>query len=83
MFLWFGKFRDGCEDVHDDKRVGCPRTSRTDDNIAAVCAALQHDRQSMVRLLEEQLHINRETIRHIITEDLGKKKSMLASCRMR
>ncbi len=27
----------------------------------------------MVRLLEEQLHISRETIHHIITEDLGKK----------
>ncbi len=35
--------------------------------------ALQHDCQLTVRLLE-QLHINQETICHIITEDLGKKK---------
>ncbi len=39
-FLWFGKFQDSHEDVHDDKLVGRPRTSRTDDNIVAVCAAL-------------------------------------------
>ncbi len=70
-FLWFGKFRDGRENVHDYKQVGCPPTSRTDDNITAVRAALQHDCRSMVRLLEEQLQINREMIRHIITEDLG------------
>ncbi len=72
-FLWFGKFWDGREDIHDNEWAGRPHTSRTDDNIAAVHTVLQHNRQSMVRLLEEQLHINRETIRHIITEDLGKK----------
>ncbi len=72
-FLWFGKFRDDREDVHYNERAGCPRTSQTDDNIAAVRTALQHDRRSTVRLLEEQLHINQEMIRHIITEDLGEK----------
>ncbi len=73
MFLWFGKFRVGCEDVHDDERVGCPHTSQIDDNITSVHTALQHDCWSTVCLLEEQLHINREMIRHIITEDLVKK----------
>ncbi len=52
-FLWFGKFWDGREDVHDDEWAGRPRTSGTDDNLAAVCATLQHDRWSMVRLLEQ------------------------------
>ncbi len=45
MFLWFGKFWDGCEDVHDEKWAGCSRTSQTEDNIAAVCAVLQHGRR--------------------------------------
>ncbi len=72
MFLWFSKFRDGCEDVHDDEQAGRPHTSRT-DNIAAVRAALQHDCRLTVHLLEEQLHINREMICHIITKDMGKK----------
>ncbi len=82
-FLWFGKFRDDREDVQDNEWAGRPCTSRTDDNIAAVRAALQHDCRSTVRLLEEQLHINREMICHINTEDLGKKKSALASCHTR
>ncbi len=73
MFLWFGKFWDGCEDVYNDEWAGHSHTGRTGDNIAAVHAVLQHDRQSMVHLLEEQLHINQETIHHIITEHLGKK----------
>ncbi len=79
-FLWFGKFRDRCEDVHDDEWAGHPCTSGTDNNIAAVCTVLQYDRQSTVRLLEEHLHINREMICYIIIEDLGKKKSALTSC---
>ncbi len=81
-FLWFSKFRDSRKDVHEYKWAGHPRTSRTDDNITAVHAVLQHNRRSMVRLLEEQLHINRETIRHIITEELGKKnlRSLRAAC---
>ncbi len=53
--------------------MGCPHTSWTDDNIAVVRAVLQHNRWLTVHLLEEQLPINREMIRHIITEDLGKK----------
>ncbi len=61
---------------------GVPRTSRTDDNIVAVHAALQHDRWSTVCLLEELVHINREMIRQIITKDLGKKNLRLlhAAC---
>ncbi len=73
ILLWSGKFWDGREDVHDDKWAGLPHTSPTDNNIAAVHVVLQHDCRSMVHLLEQQLHINRETIRHIITGDLGKK----------
>ncbi len=42
-FLWFGKFQDGREDVHDNEWVGSPCTSQTDNNIAVVCAVLQHD----------------------------------------
>ncbi len=81
-FLWFGKFWDGREDEHDNEWAGRPRTSWTNDNIAAVLTALQHNSRSTVRLLEEQLHINRETIRYIIIADLGKKNlhSLRAAC---
>lgn len=74
VFLWFGKFRDGREDTKDDERTGRPRTSRTDSNIEAVRAALKGDRRLTIRLLAEHLNIDKETVRTIIVEDLGKRK---------
>ncbi len=35
-FLWFGKFRDGREDIHNDKQAGRPAP-------AAVRTTLQHE----------------------------------------
>ena len=34
--MWYNRFKEGREDVNDDARLGCPRTSTTDDNIEAV-----------------------------------------------
>jgi transposase len=61
VFEWHRRFREGREDVQDDPRSGQPKTHRT-------------DRRLGVRLIAEELNMNRETGRQIITEDLGMRK---------
>ena len=34
--LWYNRFKEGQEDINDDARSGCKRTSATDENIEAV-----------------------------------------------
>ncbi len=60
--------------MDDDSRAGCPQTSQTQEHITKVRAALADHWRLMIRMLAEQFHIDKETIRKIVTEDLGGKK---------
>jgi hypothetical protein len=53
--------------VKDDERTGRPKTHRTDENVEKV-------RKLSVRMMAEELNIDRETVRKILTEDLGMRK---------
>jgi hypothetical protein len=33
VFEWHRSFKEGWEDVKDDKRIGCPKTHRTDEKL--------------------------------------------------
>ncbi len=69
IFKWYDKFCNGQESMDDDDA-----TSRTLKHMAKVHAALVDDRRSVIRMLAERFHIDKETMRKIITEDLGGKK---------
>jgi hypothetical protein len=66
--------KEGREDVQDDPRNGQPKTQGTDANVDRVWTLVRSDRRLAVRLIAEQLNMNMETVRQIITEDLGMRK---------
>jgi len=67
-------FSEGRESVTDEERSGRPATSRTEENIAKVRQIVRENRRLTVRSIAEQVNIDRETVRKILTEDLDMRK---------
>jgi transposase len=74
VFQWHRRFKEGREDVQDDPRSGQPKMQRTVANVDRVRTLVCSDRRLGVRLIAKELNMNRETVRQIITEDLGMRK---------
>ena len=66
---WVKRFSEGRESVTDEEKSGWPATSRTEENIANVRQILRENRLLTVRSIAEQVNIDRETVRKILTED--------------
>jgi len=67
-------FSDGRESVTDEERSGRPATSRTEENITKIHQIVCENRRLTVRSIAEQVNIDRETARKILTEDLDMRK---------
>ena len=67
-------FSEGTEGATDEERSGWPATSRTEENIAKICQIVRENRRLTVRSMVEQVNIDRETVRKILTEDLDMRK---------
>ena len=67
-------FKEGRENVQDDRRSGQPKTQRADANVDRVKTLVRSDRGLGVRVISEELNMNRETVRQIVKEDLGMRK---------
>ena len=80
MCRWYARFRDGREDVKDDARSGRPSTVRTDENVESVRCLLTEVRCTTLQMIADRLNIGKETVRRIVTEDLGKKKDLREIC---
>ena len=74
VYKWVKRFSEGRESVTDEERSGRPATSRTEGSIEKVRQILRENRQLTVRKIAEQVNIERETVRKILTEDLGMRK---------
>jgi hypothetical protein len=74
VFLWHKRFLDGRDTLEDDKHTGRPSSSRTPEIIEKVRDFVANNRCASLRMMEEALNINKETIRTILHEDLGKTK---------
>ena len=68
LFEWHKRFTSGREDVEDDPKSGRPSTTKTADNISKVNEFVQSDRRLAVRMMAEELDINRESVRTILLE---------------
>jgi len=44
LFRWYSRFRDGKEAVENDERIGRPKSTRTELNIAAAVELVKNDR---------------------------------------
>lgn len=68
VFRWHKSFLEGREHVEDEHRSGRPSTSKTDENIERVNTLVRSDRRLTLRMLSEQLNLNRFTVHQILTE---------------
>jgi DNA-binding transcriptional regulator YhcF (GntR family) len=62
------------ENVTAVKKSRRPATSRIKENIAKFCQIVRKNRLPTVRSIVEQVNIDRETVRKILTEDLDMSK---------
>ncbi|XP_004683275.2 PREDICTED: putative uncharacterized protein FLJ37770 [Condylura cristata] len=74
VFDWYKRFKEGREDVRDDARSGRPVTHRTDENIQKVKDLVCSNRQLTVRMMAEELNLDKETVRLILKENLKMRK---------
>jgi len=74
VYKWVKRFSEGRESVTDEERSGRPATSRTEENIAEVRQILRENRRLPVRSITEQVNIDRERVRKILTEDFDMRK---------
>ena len=74
VYKWVKRSSEGRESVTDEERSGWPATSRTEENIAKVRQIVRW-KSSAVRSIAEQVNIDRETVRKILTEDLDMRKA--------
>ena len=73
VFEWHRRFKEGREDVQDDPRSGQPKAQKTDANVDRVRTLVRSDRLGL-RVIADELNMNRETVRLIVKEDLGMRK---------
>lgn len=71
VFEWHKRFKKGRDDVKDDERSGRPRTRRTDENVKKVRKLVCTGRPLSLRMMARELHLHIDTVREIVTEDLG------------
>ena len=74
MYWWYALFQDGREDLKDSARSGHPLTARSDENVESVHRLLIEDHLTTLKMIADRLNIGKETVRRIVTEDLGKRK---------
>jgi len=74
VYKWMNRFFEGRESVTDEERSGRPATSRNEENIAKIRQIVRENRRLIIRSKAEQVNINRETVRKILTEDLDMRK---------
>ena len=73
VYKWVKRFSEGRESVTDEERSGRAATCRTEENIANVRQIVRENRRLTVRSIAEQVNIDRETVRKILT-DLNMRK---------
>ena len=74
VYKWVKRFSEGRESVTDEERSGRPETSRPEENIATIRQIVRENRRLTVRSVAEQVNIDKETVRKILTEDLDMRK---------
>ena len=68
------RFSEVRDSVTDEERSGRPATSKTEENIANVRQILRENRRLAARNIAEQVNIDIETVRKILTEELDMRK---------
>jgi hypothetical protein len=62
VFEWHRQFKEGQGNVLDDPRSGKPKTQMTDAEMDRVRTLVCSDRRLGVRVIAEELNMNKETV---------------------
>jgi hypothetical protein len=68
VFRLHSRFGDGGELIEDDERGGCPKSTRTEANIAVVADLFKNDRRIPSRMIAESLKIPKTVVLRILKE---------------
>ena len=78
VFEWHKRFVDGRLSVEDDAKPGRPCSVKTDVNIEKVRELVRElvrtDRRLTIRMMADQLGIDKELVRSILVDNLGMRK---------
>jgi hypothetical protein len=75
VFRWYNTFSEGRTLVDGEQRSGRSSATRTGDNTARVRELVRSDRRLTIRMIADEVNMNRKTVRLIPTEELGRRKS--------
>jgi len=64
--------------VKDGARSGRPSSIKTDENVESVRRLLTEDHRTTLQVIADRLNIGKETVRRIVTKDLGGKRKICA-----
>ena len=74
IFRWFKDFSEGRDLVEDEPQTGRPTTSKTDVNVEQVKSLVRSDRRLTIRLIAEQLNLNKSTVHDVLKNNLQMRK---------
>ena len=74
FFKWHKHFEKSHKDMKDDPKTERPFTTRTYENVDRVKQQVQSDRRLTVRLISDELSLNRELVWTILLHDLWMRK---------
>ncbi len=72
--VWHKRFQEGRSSFKDNKHTGCPKSSRSAQNVRRVQRCLDRDQRVTVRQLAEETNISKSSIHSILKKDLGLSK---------
>jgi len=78
VYKWRKRFSEGRDSVTDEEISGWPATSRTEENITKIRQIFCENCWLTVRIIAEQVNIDRDTDRKILTEE--QKQRRVAIC---
>jgi len=73
-FRWHKMFFEGRTIVEDVQRSGWPSRTRTSNNTARVRELVRSYQRLTVSIIADEVNVNREAVRRILTEELGMRK---------
>ena len=71
IFEWHKRFEKGRK---EDSKTGQPSITKTDENIPRVKQLVRSDRRLTVRMISDELSLNKESVQTILLHDLGMQK---------
>jgi len=76
VFEWLTRFKEGREEIGDDQSPGRPSTSKTEANIEKIGEIVRQNRRLSIQAVAELINIDKETVRHILRNNLNMKKNV-------